>query len=96
MSEENKSLSQIIDYRIEKLNKLREMGFEPFPHNFKPTHKSAEILNNFKNLEKKDVCIAGRIMALRKMGKASFIQVMDDAGKIQIFIKRDNVCEKIY
>ncbi len=96
MSEENKSLSQIIDYRIEKLNKLREMGFEPFPHKFKPTHKSAEILNNFKNLEKKDVCIAGRIMALRKMGKASFIQVMDDAGQIQIFIKRDNVGEKIY
>ena len=96
MSEENKSLSQIIDYRIEKLNKLREMGFEPFPHKFKPTHKSAEILKNFKKLEKKNVCIAGRIMALRKMGKASFIQVMDDTGQIQIFIKRDNVGEKIY
>ena len=96
MSEENKSLNQIIDYRVEKLNKLREMGFEPFPHKFEPTHKSAEILNNFKNLEKNDVCIAGRIMALRKMGKASFIQVMDDAGQIQIFIKRDNVGEKIY
>ena len=46
--------------------------------------------SNFKNLEKKDVCVAGRIMALRKMGKASFIQVMDDTGQIQIFIKRDN------
>ena len=96
MSEENKNLSQIIDYRVEKLNKLREMGFEPFPHKFNPTHKSAEILNNFKNLEKKDVCVAGRIMAMRKMGKASFIQVMDDTGRIQIFIKRDNVGEKIY
>ena len=96
MSKENKSLIQIIDYRLEKLNKLREMGFEPFPHKYKPTHKSVEIINNFNKLEKKDVCIAGRIMALRKMGKASFIQVMDDTGQIQIFIKRDNVGEKNY
>ena len=96
MSEENKSLSQIIGYRIDKLNKLREMGFDPFPYRFDPNHKSTEILNNFKKLEKKDVCIAGRIMALRKMGKASFMQLMDDKGQIQIFIKRDSVGEKIY
>ncbi|OUW79936.1 MAG: lysine--tRNA ligase [bacterium TMED217] len=96
MSEENKNLSQIIGYRIDKLNKLREMGFDPFPYRFDPNHKSTEILNNFKKLEKKDVCIAGRIMALRKMGKASFMQLMDDKGQIQIFIKRDSVGEKIY
>ena len=96
MSEENKSLGQIIGFRLDKLNKLREMGFEPFPHKFEPNHKSTEILDNFKKLEKKDVCIAGRIMALRKMGKASFMQVMDDKGQIQIFIKSDTVGEKIY
>ena len=78
MSEQNKSLKQIINHRIEKLNKLKEMGFEPFPHKYEPTHKSVEIINNYKKLDKKDVCISGRIMALRKMGKASFIQVMDD------------------
>ena len=96
MSEENKSLNQIIGFRLDKINKLREMGFEPFPHKFEPNYKSTEILDNFKKLEKKDVCIAGRIMALRKMGKASFMQVMDDKGQIQIFIKRDSVGEKIY
>jgi len=96
MSEQNKSLSQIIGYRLDKLNKLRGMGIDPFPHKFDPNYKSTEILNNFKKLEKKYVCIAGRIMALRKMGKASFIQVMDDKGQIQIFIKRDSVGEKIY
>ena len=53
MFEENKSLKQIIIHRIEKLNKLREMGFEPFPHKYEPTHKSTEILNNYKDLEKK-------------------------------------------
>ena len=56
MFEENKSLKQIIIHRKEKLNKLREMGFEPFPHKYESTHKSTEILNNYKDLEKKDVC----------------------------------------
>ena len=96
MFEENKSLKQIIIHRKEKLNKLREMGFEPFPHKYEPTHKSTEILNNYKDLEKKDVCISGRIMALRKMGKASFIHVMDGLGQIQVFIKKDDVGEKVY
>ena len=96
MSEENKSLKQIINHRIDKLNKLKHMGFDPFPHNYSPTHKSLEIINNYKKLAKKDVCISGRIMALRKMGKASFIQVMDDSGQIQVFIKKDNVGENVY
>ena len=96
MSEENKSLKQIINHRIDKLNKLKQMGFEPFPHNYSPTHKSIEIINSYKKLDKKNVCISGRIMALRKMGKASFIQVMDGSGQIQVFIKRDNVGENVY
>ena len=96
MTEKNKSINQIIDFRKEKLNKLKELGINPYPHNFSPSHKSIEILNGFNNLENKIVCIAGRIMALRKMGKASFIHVMDDKGRIQIFIKKDNVGENIY
>ena len=96
MTEKNKSINQIIDFRKEKLNKLKELGINPYPHKFSPTHKSIEILDGFNNLENKIVCIAGRIMALRKMGKASFIHVMDDKGRIQIFIKKDNVGENIY
>ena len=96
MTEKNKSINQIIDFRKEKLNKLKELGINPYPHRFSPTHKSIEILNEFNKLDNKIVCIAGRIMALRKMGKAAFIHVMDDKGRIQIFIKRDNVGENIY
>ena len=96
MSEENKSLSQIINYRIEKLNKLKEMGFEPYPYNYERTHRSIEILNNFEALKDKDASISGRVMALRKMGKASFIHIMDGFGQIQIFIKKDTVGEKVY
>ena len=96
MTEKNKSINQIIDFRKEKLNKLKDLGINPYPHRFSPTHKSIEILDGFNSLENKIVCIAGRIMALRKMGKAAFIHVMDDKGRIQIFIKRDNVGENIY
>ena len=96
MIEKNSSMRQLIDFRLEKLNRLKELGIEPFPHKYNPTHKSIDIISSFNDLEKQTVCIAGRIMALRKMGKASFIHVMDDRGKIQIFIKKDNVGEKDY
>ena len=77
MSEDNKSLVQIINFRKEKLAKLKELGFEPYPHKYDRTHSSSDILNNFENLEDKDVSISGRVMSLRKMGKASFIHNMD-------------------
>ena len=96
MSEENKSLSQIINIRKQKLIKLKELGFEPYPHKYERTHISTEILNNFEDLEDKDVTISGRVMALRKMGKASFIHIMDEFGQIQVFIKKDTVGEKVY
>ena len=96
MSDDNKSLSQIINFRKEKLSKLKNMGFEPYPHKYERTHTSVEIINNFKNLENKDVSIPGRVMALRKMGKASFIHIMDAFGQIQVFIKEDTVGGKIY
>ncbi len=96
MSEENNSLSQIINFRIEKLSKLKELGVNPYPHKYERTHSSKDILNNFEDLENKDVAISGRVMALRKMGKASFIHVMDAFGQIQIFIKKDTVGEKDY
>ncbi len=96
MSDEQKSLNQIIDFRKEKLTKLREAGVEPYPQKYEPTHFSADILTDFDNLEKKDVDIAGRIMSMRKMGKASFFHIKDLKGKIQIFIRRDDVGEDNY
>ena len=96
MSDENKSLKQIIDFRKEKLAKLREAGIEPYPHKYDPTHFSADILNDFNKLEKRDVNIAGRVMSIRKMGKASFFHIQDLKGKIQVFIRRDDVGEDNY
>ena len=96
MPDKNNSIKQIIEFRIEKLNKLRELGVDPYPHKYEPSHKSIEIISNFNELENQTVCVAGRIMALRKMGKASFIQLKDTQGEIQIFIKKDNVGEHVY
>ena len=96
MIEDHKSLQQIIDIRIQKLQKLREAGIDPYPHHYKPTHKSESIKGDYADLEGKTVRIAGRIMALRKMGKASFAQIMDSEGKIQFFIRKDDVGEVTY
>ena len=95
MADEQKSLNQIIQHRKEKLKKLVENGVNPFPYKFEPSHKSLEIINNFNTLEGKTIKIAGRLMAIRKMGKA-FAQILDQNGKIQIFIKENNIGDNNY
>ena len=96
MMQDKKSLKQIMDFRKEKLNTLKENNINPFPANYKPTHYSITIKENYEKLKGKNVKIAGRIMSLRKMGKASFSQIMDKEGKIQFFIRKDDVGEKLY
>jgi len=96
MSLEKQSLKEIINFRLQKLKKLRESGIDPYPHNFKPSNYSNELMDEFKSYENKDVVIAGRIMALRKMGKASFFHLEDAGGRIQVYIKKDDVGESQY
>ena len=96
MSNEKKSLEQIIDFRIQKLKKIRSLGVNPYPHEYSPTHYSNEILKNFEKFNTKKVVLAGRIMAIRKMGKASFFHILDNSGRIQLFIKKDKVGDKEY
>ena len=96
MSLEKQSLKEIINFRLQKLKKLREFGIDPYPHNFKQSNYSSELKNDFKNFENKDVVIAGRIMAIRKMGKASFFHLEDSSGRIQVYIKKDDVGESQY
>ena len=96
MSLEKQSLKEIINFRLQKLKKLRESGIDPYPHNFRPSNYSNELKDEFKSYENKDVVIAGRIMALRKMGKASFFHLEDAGGRIQVYIKKDDVGESQY
>ena len=90
---ENKSLKQIIDNRLEKLKKIRELGVEPYAYDFTCSNNTSEI--NDKLIDSK-VSIAGRIMSLRKMGKASFANIQDQEGRIQLYIARDDVGEDNY
>ena len=96
MSLEKQSLKEIINFRLLKLKKLRDSGIDPYPHNFNPTNYSNQLKTEFKSYENKDVLVAGRIMAIRKMGKASFFHIEDSQGRIQVYIKKDEVGESQY
>ena len=90
------NLDELRKVRIEKLELLRKMGIEPYPYAFPRTHRSKDILENYEQLEGEKVAIAGRIMSIRRMGKASFAHIADQYGKIQIYVKLDAVGEKAY
>jgi lysyl-tRNA synthetase, class II len=77
--------------RRESLQKLRDLGIDPYPAALFPVNSSAaEIKNDFQ--DGKHVCIAGRMMSQRVMGKASFAELQDSSGRIQIYINRDEIC----
>jgi len=81
--------------RRQSLQALRDMGINPYPAEQYPTNAfSTEIKENFKDEaeEKREVCIAGRIMTRRIMGKASFMELQDSEGRIQVYISRDSIC----
>ncbi|UKM64800.1 lysine--tRNA ligase [Flavobacteriaceae bacterium GSB9] len=77
--------------RREKLNKLRDLGINPYPAELYPvTHTSKEVKDLFE--EGKQVVVAGRLMMVKVQGKASFAQLQDAEGKIQIYFNRDEIC----
>ncbi len=86
-------LNVLIKRRHEELNELRSKGFETFGYSFDVDSDSKDIKDNFIDDEKRVVKIAGRLMTIRKMGKASFAHIHDDKGKIQIYLKRDEIGE---
>ena len=84
-------LSEQEQIRREKLNKLKSLGINPFPANLFPLNTNSEEINsNFE--ENKKVVIAGRIMSRRIQGKASFAEIQDSKGKIQVYFNRDEIC----
>lgn len=80
--------------RRQSLQELRDMGIEPYPAAEFPTNVfSEDIKNDFKDEdEKREVVIAGRMMSRRVMGKASFVELQDSKGRIQVYITRDDIC----
>ena len=80
--------------RRESLQELRNMGINPYPAAEYPTNAfSTEIRDNFRDDdEPREVCIAGRMMSRRVMGKASFVELQDSKGRIQVYVTRDDIC----
>ena len=79
--------------RRQSLQELRNMGIDPYPAAEFPTNAfSVDIKNNFKEGEKQEVVIAGRMMSRRIMGKASFVELQDSKGRIQVYVTRDDIC----
>ena len=80
--------------RRQSLQELRDMGIQPYPAAEFPTNAfSEDIKNDFKDEdEKREVVIAGRMMSRRVMGKASFVELQDSKGRIQVYITRDDIC----
>ena len=79
--------------RRNSLEELRKLGINPYPAaEYEVTTYSDDIKDNFNEEEKREVCIAGRLMGRRVMGKASFAELMDSKGRIQVYITRDDIC----
>ena len=89
--------NHLIAIRKEKLEELRKQGKDPFEERkYNRTHKSQDIRDNYDELEGKDVSIAGRMMAKRIMGKASFCHIQDASGKIQSYVSLNDLGEENY
>ena len=93
MAQQNKDTNELIKVRRQKLADLQAAGKNPFEiMKYDVTHHSKEIKDNFEELEGKEVAVAGRLMFKRVMGKASFIELQDSKGRIQVYITRDDIC----
>jgi lysyl-tRNA synthetase class 2 len=94
MSTEHLSEQEIL--RREKLAEMIMMGIDPYPAPLYPvSHYSVDIKSNYREENKDqyaDICLAGRIMSVRDMGKANFAVLQDTQGRIQLYIRRDDIC----
>lgn len=97
--------NELTKRRLEELEEIKKLGINPYPHRFDVTSDSKQIIDGYTDPqtdEERDaqknnhVSVAGRIMAIRKMGKATFCHIKDETGKIQIYIKKDEVGEQPY
>ncbi|MBL7095157.1 lysine--tRNA ligase [candidate division KSB1 bacterium] len=89
-------LTDIQKVRLEKLGQIKELGVNPYPFSYDRTHFAADVIEKYEPDVQQNVKIAGRIMAVRKHGKAAFCHIMDSSGRIQIYVRKDQVGEDKY
>ena len=95
--------SEQVEVRRQKLAKLKQAGYAGYPNDFKSTFSASEVVSKFSNLsdeeltaKAREVRLAGRIMAIRKMGKASFFHVQDRSGRLQVYARSDRLGDEAY
>ena len=94
---EQVSENELRQIRLDKLQAMRDAGFDPFTiTTARQTHHAQEIRDHFEQLENQTVCIAGRMMSRRDMGKANFIDVSDKTGRIQVYVRVNDVGEETF
>jgi lysyl-tRNA synthetase class 2 len=89
-------ISDLIKQRIEKINLMKRMGINPYPIRFRRRDSAGEIRDSFADGESREVKVAGRIRTKRMMGKASFANIEDQSGSIQIYAKKDTLGDGKY
>lgn len=92
---------KMIQDRINKLEAIKSLGFNPYTYTYNQTHHAKDLLEKYSHLKAEEktndsVSIAGRILLLRRMGKASFVNIQDKTGRIQAYIREDDVGQKVY
>ncbi len=93
--------NDLMRQRKDKLKEIREVGIDPYPHKYAPTHTTLDIRSEFEDVketpdETHRVTIAGRIMTKRDHGKSSFVNLQDSTGQIQIYVRRDGIGAESY
>lgn len=103
VEEQQQGLHELLQVRHDKMDQLREWGFDPFGQKFTQTHFAQELIDQYAEKTKEEleageyvVTLAGRLMAKREMGKASFAQLLDRTAQIQIYVRQDAVGEEKY
>lgn len=94
-------LSELLLQRRRKVDALWEAGINPYPNDFKPLHTSADVIAAYGDKEQIDAAddifvVAGRILARRSFGKAAFIQLQDRKGRIQLYVKKDEIGDEAF
>ena len=90
-------IDELREQRLEKIEALRKQGINPYPYTFNQTDFAEDIIKSYSEQTKgRMVSVAGRLLSIRKMGKASFSHLRDKTGKIQFYIRKDKLEEKDY
>ncbi|HYT55493.1 MAG TPA: lysine--tRNA ligase [Verrucomicrobiae bacterium] len=99
----NEDSTEQVEVRKQKLAKLKDSGAAVYPNDFKPTHSVSEIVDRYGESSDedlsaalRDIRIAGRIMAIRRMGKASFFHLQDRRGRLQVYVQQNKLGEEGY